>query len=416
MKILVVYPSPDMKAQVFTEALEAVKDIDRGGHILDYFFPTNIPSDFIADKGLGFNLEKARQVALTQGYDYMLIVESDIIPPKDCLLKMLKVNADVVVSLTPERHEKVGTFYPIVCMGWNNNPEALPNFLKGTPFRVHGCAGFTLTLINRKVIEGVRFPIEAPCDFTWYAVIHRMGFSVVCDPSIWTKQIERAGRIARGKDSVLSYWKIITRQNELQKKGWYFGLPETWWYGWTREQFLNEMASHLDDPQWWSPKLQPWDHVELGGGPRPQYHPNLDALAGEGVDWVVDLAKEDLPFFDATVGHFYSSHFLEHLTYKRAIQLLRDCYRALWTNGRIELVIPDMEKAIGRHNIDRVVSTPETMRIILGEQTNEYHYHQGWYSRDLVGFILYSVGFRDVKLTAERTGVDPCFTIEARKP
>ncbi len=31
--------------------------------------------------------------------------------------------------------------------------------------------------------------------------------------------------------------------------------------------------------------------IELGGGGNPRYHPNIDAVAGSGVDIVHDLTK-----------------------------------------------------------------------------------------------------------------------------
>jgi hypothetical protein len=254
MKVLIVSPRLSLTEPWFPEVIDAIRKIERGDADLDLFLPTAPSFPQKGDANLGYNLEKARQIAVSQNYDYMLIVESDIIVPKDCLIKMLKVDADVVVSLTPERFEKVGTFYPIVCMSWNNNPDALPNFLKGKNFPIKGCAGFTLTLIKRHVFEKIPFPIKAPCDFNWYGSLHKAGVKIVCEATVWTQHMERSGAIAKGIESVLYYWTKFVNDNESQGKNWYHGLPDKWWHGKSKEQFLKELKDHLDNPAWWNPK------------------------------------------------------------------------------------------------------------------------------------------------------------------
>jgi hypothetical protein len=411
MKVLIVSPRLSLTEPWCSEVIDAIRKIDRGDTDLDLFLSAAPSFPQIGDANLGYNLEKARQIAVSQNYDYMLIVEVDIIVPKDCLLKMLKVDADVVVSLTPERFEKVGTFYPLVCMSWNNNPDALPNFLKGQNFPIKGCAGYTLTLIKRHVFEKIPFPIKAPCDFTWYDSLHKAGIKIVCEATIWTRHVERVGRVARGIDSVISYWRSFVRLNELEGRDWYYGLPSNWWHGKTKGRFFDELKDHLDISDFWSPKLREFKDIEIGGADRPKYHPNIDAVKAKGVDYVMDLNREDLPFFDATVEHIYSSHCIEHFSYKRGLELLRDCYRVLKTNGTIELVLPDTEKAL------RYSEKPtfEAMRILLGERNTPYMYHWSWFSEESAKFVLESLGFHDVKIVYRRSGVDPCFTIVGTK-
>jgi hypothetical protein len=42
--------------------------------------------------------------------------------------------------------------------------------------------------------------------------------------------------------------------NEAQGKNWYNGLPDNWWHGKSKEQFLKDLKDHLDNPAWWNPK------------------------------------------------------------------------------------------------------------------------------------------------------------------
>lgn len=65
----------------------------------------------------------------------------------------------------------------------------------------------------------------------------------------------------------------------------------------------------------------------------------VDLVAGEGVDHVVDLNSEPLPFEDDSVGYVFSSHTFEHLLTPTSI-LLREIPRVLCDRGRFELWIP----------------------------------------------------------------------------
>ncbi|MEM2259991.1 MAG: methyltransferase domain-containing protein [Candidatus Methanomethylicaceae archaeon] len=407
MKILITFISPSFNELVYNEVIDSIRKIESGGHELDFIWLTGVPFKGEGDKNLCYNLERARQVALTLNYDYMLNIESDIIVPKDCLLKLLEVNADVVIGLTPERYEKVKTFLPIQCMDWNNNPDSMNGLLNNKNFEIKGCGGMALTLISRKVFNEVPFPIKFPCDFCWYAEVLKKGFKIICNPSVRTYHIERCGRIAKGLESVLDFWKKYIVINQILKKPWYYGIPDKWWWGLTPEKFLEELPKHLNDKKLWSHEIIEFKHVELGGGSNPKYHPNLDIIQDKNVDYVIDFNKENLPFFDASVNHIYASHFIEHFTFKRAIELLYDCYRVLKVGGYIELVIPDMEKGI----INNSELTPELSRIIFGTRENEYQYHYSWFSQDLAIFILKQIGFKEVKISDERTGKEPCFTI-----
>ncbi|BDB64971.1 hypothetical protein T36_1433 [Helicobacter cinaedi] len=50
-----------------------------------------------------------------------------------------------------------------------------------------------------------------------------------------------------------------------------------------------------------------------------------------------------LPFADKSFDVAYSSHFLEHLTPQKALQILKEIKRILKPNGIVRLVVPDLE-------------------------------------------------------------------------
>jgi predicted SAM-dependent methyltransferase len=52
--------------------------------------------------------------------------------------------------------------------------------------------------------------------------------------------------------------------------------------------------------------------------------------------------RKGLPLYDESVDFIFSSHFLEHLSYKDGINLLKDCHRVLKPGGWIRVVCPDL--------------------------------------------------------------------------
>lgn len=72
-------------------------------------------------------------------------------------------------------------------------------------------------------------------------------------------------------------------------------------------------------------------------------------------DWVnIDFSPIDkrvkkvnllgtLPFPDESFDVAYSSHFLEHLTPPKALQILKEIKRILKPNGIVRIVVPDLE-------------------------------------------------------------------------
>lgn len=60
---------------------------------------------------------------------------------------------------------------------------------------------------------------------------------------------------------------------------------------------------------------------------------------------LLDLRKK-LPFSEKSVSVIYSSHLIEHLSYKQALDLISECYRVLQSGGILRVVTPDLGKAI----------------------------------------------------------------------
>lgn len=85
------------------------------------------------------------------------------------------------------------------------------------------------------------------------------------------------------------------------------------------------------------PKLR----LDLGCGPnKKEGHFGIDCSPFPGVDLVIDLGRDRLPFDDGSVDSAFGSHFLEHLTATERCHLINELYRVLKPNAQVELIVP----------------------------------------------------------------------------
>lgn len=81
--------------------------------------------------------------------------------------------------------------------------------------------------------------------------------------------------------------------------------------------------------------------LHIGSGPvKLPGWTNIDINRYPGVDHVLDV-RRGLPFKNA--GMIFAEHFIEHLTYDEGSAFLRDCRRALSSDGILRLSTPNLD-------------------------------------------------------------------------
>jgi len=149
---------------------------------------------------------RARELFLMGPFDAMLVVESDIIPPRDALKKMAAVDADIVYGVYRFRASNVINIFEL----YPGKPRNVGESLSVRPYRLEaavragvvGCsgAGFGCTLIHRKVLEQIPFRVEWPknggyCDTPFIRDAHLEGFSQAAEMSVICGHKDEKGSI-----------------------------------------------------------------------------------------------------------------------------------------------------------------------------------------------------------------------------
>jgi hypothetical protein len=161
MKILVFCPTaPRLEPEVVNAIFN-----QEGVEFYDVMFTRDNPYEYEFNqvyRNIQLNYEKMKRVVLNEGYAKVWIVESDTIPPKDALKKMLEVDAPVVSALYALRH---GEPIPNLMRAGKNMPgtgEALTWEEVFTSENIvdvsGGCMG--CLLVDRSVLENFSFEDE----------------------------------------------------------------------------------------------------------------------------------------------------------------------------------------------------------------------------------------------------------------
>jgi len=81
--------------------------------------------------------------------------------------------------------------------------------------------------------------------------------------------------------------------------------------------------------------------IDIGCGPnKKEGFLGLDQYSFPGVDHVVRLGNEPLPFADGTVEEAHASHFVEHLTATERCYLFNDLFRVMQPGAKMTMIVP----------------------------------------------------------------------------
>ena len=154
--------------------------------------------------------QRGRELFLSGWYDAMLVIESDIIPPRDTLKRLAALPADVAYGVYLFRGEPGHPRQVNILERYKGWPAQGRNV--GEPLTARGlyaaavragvidCSGSGLgcVLIRRHVIEAV--PFGAPkgaghFDTTWTRAVYRAGFRMMADMNVRCGHVDPGGEV-----------------------------------------------------------------------------------------------------------------------------------------------------------------------------------------------------------------------------
>lgn len=140
--------------------------------------------------------------------------------------------------------------------------------------------------------------------------------------------------------------------------------------------------------------------LEIGGGSRPLFHPNIDMQKLPTVDIVHNLEEFPYPFKDDEFDGILGMYIIEHISWRKVKQFIRELYRILKYGGKIILLTSNLLEQCKKITTYGVNET--TVEMIFGSQEFEPNYlgaHKCGFSPAYAEQLFKDAGFK-VKIIA----------------
>lgn len=163
MKVLIAVPTFE---NIYPDTFKSIYELDKGEH--------DVRFDFVRGYDCATARNRIAQRALNMGVDYVLMVDNDVVLPKDALIRLLEGEDDVCLGYYAHRNEdnrysgrtcvcrmydEYGTAYYNYPLESEYTPEELEKELANgtTKLRIHG-GGMGCALIRTDVFNRIRYP------------------------------------------------------------------------------------------------------------------------------------------------------------------------------------------------------------------------------------------------------------------
>jgi len=132
---------------------------------------------------------------------------------------------------------------------------------------------------------------------------------------------------------------------------------------------------------------------------RPGYI-NIDKDKYPGVDMVSDVSKIALD--NGSTCEIYASNILEHFSHTRTLDILREWYRLLGTDGILKLSVPDFDRAIEIYHKDGLGDW--VVNFLWGDQGYKGANHYCGFNEERLAGLLKQAGFSDISRVEQLPG------------
>jgi len=136
--------------------------------------------------------------------------------------------------------------------------------------------------------------------------------------------------------------------------------------------------------------------IELGGGTRPYFRPNLDVRAADNVDIVANF-HDPLPINDSEYNGIFSSYCIEHIGWRKLRHFIKECYRILKNGGTAVFITANTEKQM-QWVLDHDEWDDNCSCIIFGDQDYDDNTHKNSLNPKHAIKLFREAGFKNIRV------------------
>jgi predicted SAM-dependent methyltransferase len=159
-------------------------------------------------------------------------------------------------------------------------------------------------------------------------------------------------------------------------------------------------------------------NIGCGFNPKDNFI-NLNLEWNPGIDICWDITTERIPLASNSLEGIFTEHCLEHISFEKCFENLKEFHRLLKPGGTIRIVVPDAEVYFDLYQArktNKSVQLPygenEETPVISINRIFRSHDHLFIYDFETMALLLKKAGFRDMKKESYGTGRDSRLLID----
>lgn len=308
------------------------------------------------------------QYALDAGANYIYWLDDDVIAPPDAFLKLWKHQKDIINGVY---WSKSNPPMPLLFRGHLDMPYL--NWHMGDLIEIDA-AGNGLTLVKTDVYRTIADKIGGP----WYSTEYGSFPGVKASPHNNTEDLYFYWK---AKKAGFKVWADTSVQAMHYEKN-------------TDVMYHMPSSSPQANPKWVIKTPGTKLIADIGSGGISPY------MLDEGTIVSFDIREEvhpdvvcdvrSLPVPDETFDIVFSSHTLEHFSWRTVDKVVREWARVLKVGGEMRIVVPNMRHVAQRFLDDTVA--PTDFWVAWGEQDYPKNMHATGFTPNLLRGLFHSIG------------------------
>jgi len=132
---------------------------------------------------------------------------------------------------------------------------------------------------------------------------------------------------------------------------------------------------------------------------------NIDIRKLYGVDLVIDLEKEKLPYEDNSVDEILAKDIIEHFSFIKVEEILKEWHRVLKPKGLLVIHTPDFEQIASKYYKGEIGDWYSLSFWLYGAQDYEENLHKCIFTKKELSNLLNQIGFEIVEIFNDNTNI-----------
>lgn len=185
MKILIAVPTFE---SIFPDTFKAIYDLDKGEHEVSF--------EFVRGYDCATARNKIAQLAIDLKADYVLMVDNDVVLPKDALLNLLEDKKDVLLGYYPHRDEdNVYRGRTCICKLCDENGQRYFNYTKESMYMADELTGSEVIQIHGGGMGCalIKTDVFLRLDYPWYDWVNYQDKGMLSEDLYFCEQCRKMG-------------------------------------------------------------------------------------------------------------------------------------------------------------------------------------------------------------------------------